>query len=237
MEDHLDTDGLPAEELEEFLAGQLGPACLERFGELALRKELAALLTDGVALEDAVLRLVHRESAFDRVVADEFLGHFLSAMTRIGHFLVSDGLRRYLDSGDLVDSIVGNLWQEFTQVEFRTRREFLAFLGRRMQWKAADKARGLAAGRRREDLHREVDFATAGLSNDDQPGPSTLAMGAEDRDRLILALLRLPPRDREILNRHLRGEDHAEVARALGLQPAAARKALQRAIEKARALF
>lgn len=237
MEENPSQYDAAALELEEFLAAQLGPACLNRFRDPSLQEELQTLRSSGTPLEDAILRLVHREAAEDRAIADEFLSHFLSALMRIGHFAVSDGLRRFLDSGDLVNSVAGALWQDLTRVEFRTRREFLAYLGQRVQWKAADRARGLTTDKRREDLHREVDFEAAGLTDAEQAGPSTLAGTAEEQDRLILVLLRLPPRDREILTRHLRGEDHAQVATALDLNPAAARKALQRAIEKAQALL
>lgn len=227
----------PRERLNRFLQEQLGPACVLAFSQEARIQELQASLADGRDLEDAALAIVHRLSGEDRAIADEFLGHFLDAMMRIGSFSVSIGLRRFLDTGDLVNSVAGALWQDLQAIEFRSRREFLAYLGKRLEWKAADRARGLSAGRRREDLHREVDFADAPPAQEGQDGPATMVVKEEEFDRLALALLRLPPRDRELLTRHLRGENHAAVAEALDLSPEAARKALQRAIVKARAML
>ncbi len=222
--------------VREFLVDQLGPACVERFRDPALQRELDTLLDGGNSLDDAVLRLIHREAAADRAIADEFLGHFLIAMSRIGHFAMSDGLRRFLDTGDLVNSVAGSVWRDLTSIEFRSRGEFLAYLGKRLQWKAADRARKLSAGKRREDRRREVDVEESNRTEKEAPGPSTLAEGVEERERLILALLRLPPRDRELLQRSLRGEDQVQIAESLGMSPEAVRKATQRAIEKARAL-
>ncbi|RMH00910.1 MAG: sigma-70 family RNA polymerase sigma factor, partial [Planctomycetota bacterium] len=191
--------------------------------------------------EDAVLGTAHELAVQDRMIADEFLGHFLVTMMKLGHFAMLPGLRRFLDSGDLVDSVAGEIWRDLMEVEFRTRREFLAYLGRRLKWKASDRQRGLQAGRRREDLRRDprtpegepVELPAPASA----PGPSTILARREEQELLAAALVRLPERDREVLQRHLRGESHEQVAAALGLRPATARQALHRAIERARALI
>ena len=225
------------EELESFLAGQLGPASLERMRAPELRSEWTARLRKGSTLEDAALHILHREASHDRLLADEFLAHFLHAMNRIGHYTLSANLQRFLDTGDLVNSVAGNLWSDMSQFEFRTRGEFLAYLGKRLSWKASDRARQFAAGKRREEKQTPLPEGARDLPERDQAGPGTLAGDAEERDRLILVLLRLPERDREILKAHLRGDSHAEVAESLGLKPEAARKALQRAIQHAREML
>ncbi len=59
-------------------------------------------------------------------------------------------------------------------------------------------------------------------------------MANEERERLALALMRLPERDRLIVRLHLRGEALPEIMRQTGLASEAARKALQRALLRAR---
>ncbi len=231
---------LPRQELELFLIEQLGPACVERFRDPLLQQELAKLLADGMELDDAVLKLVHGLSADDRNLADEFFGHFLSALMRIGHFTVSDGLRRFVETGDLVNSVAGSLWRDFAQTEFHTRRQYLTYCGQRLQWKAADRARSMSTAKRREDRHRSLeleDVEPMSSAGQNKPGPATEVGNREEWDRLAVAMLRLPDRDRMVLQIHLRGGGNADVAEQLSLSPEAARKALQRAIEKARALI
>ncbi|NQU48063.1 MAG: sigma-70 family RNA polymerase sigma factor [Planctomycetes bacterium] len=228
---------LPIEDLDDFLVEQLGHVCHSRFQDPTIRLELQRLLAEGMELEDAVLKIVHRLAPDDRAIADEFFGHFLSALMRIGHFSISEGLRRFVETGDLVNSVAGSLWRDLEKTEFQSRRQFLTYCGQRLQWKAADHSRGLTSGKRREDLHRAVDVEMVGASASKRPGPETEVGRREDWERLSLAMLRLPPRDRKILQFHLRGEGHAEVAKALGLSSEAARKALQRAIEKARSFI
>lgn len=235
LTEHPPTLHTASEGFEAFLAAQLGPVCVQRFREPALRQELESLLAAGQTLEDGVFRLVHREAANDRGLADEFLGHFLSAMMRIGRLTLGDDLRRFLDTDDLVNSVAGSIWKDITKIEFQTRRKFLAFLGQRMRWKAADRSRKMKAEKRREDLHCEIDFNGAGVPHQNQDGPYTLIANNEEHERMILAVTRLPHRDRDIVLRHFRGETHAQIALALDLTPDAMRKALQRALEKARA--
>ena len=93
-----------------------------------------------VDLEDAVLAEVHRVAKTDARVADEFVGYFLSDLMRLGGSALSPGLRRFLDTGDLVQSVLGDLWPELASVRFETRGRFLSYLARRLGWKAGDKA-------------------------------------------------------------------------------------------------
>ena len=58
----------------------------------------------------------------------------------------------------------------------------------------------------------------------------------EDRERLILTLLRLPERDRRLLTLFLQGKPLAEIADKIQLEEWATRKALERAIDRARKL-
>ncbi len=225
------------EELAEFVATELGPASLDCFQQPKVLAQYQQLRADGAEVVDAALCVAHREAIANPAIGDEFLGHFLSSMMRVGSLQMRGGMRRYLDSGDLVNSVMGSLWKDLASTSFTTRSEYLAFLGRRLQWKAADKAKGLAAGKRRQDLQLEIDFEAFGIANAEQAGPATLAGNQEDHERLLALLPRLPPRDSEILRRAWRGEDVTHIADAMGLAKDAARKALTRAIEKAQRLI
>ena len=66
--------------------------------------------------------------------------------------------------------------------------------------------------------------------------PLSAMITREERDQLILRLLRLPERDRDLITMHLRGEPIEVIARELELSRDAAYKALQRAVRRARRL-
>ncbi|MBC8327578.1 MAG: sigma-70 family RNA polymerase sigma factor [Planctomycetes bacterium] len=214
----------------------LGPASSLRFADPAVLAAALRRSRGGATLEDAVLGAAFEVAKQDRLVADEFLGHFLAAMARLGRCHLRPALRRFLDTGYLVQSVLGGLWQEIAAVEFRSRGEFLAYLGQRLQWKASDRARGLRSGRRREDRRAEADPGELPPSGQAE-GPATLAGAREEQELLILAVLKLPDRDRRVLTLHLRGVSPAEIAVELGLEAPAARKALERAVGRARALM
>jgi len=213
--------------------GPAGGAALARPENLAaIRQRLAA----GRDEEDAVMGVAFELAKTDRVLADEFLAPFLATMSRLGHLQLRPSLRRFLDTGDLVQSVLGGLWQDLAQIEYRTRGEFLSYLSQRLKWKASDHARGLEAGRRREDQRAEADLGEL-LPLDGPAGPASRAGGREDRERLLAALLKLPPRDRRALSLQLRGSTTQEIAEELDLRPDATRKLLQRAVERTRALM
>ena len=59
----------------------------------------------------------------------------------------------------------------------------------------------------------------------------------EEEERMVLALLRLGERDRDILQAHLKGETASQLAERYGLSHAAAEKALTRAKQRARRII
>lgn len=236
MIDPIDAD--PKKEAEAVLAfarQHLGPACERLLLEPTRLAAVIQRVRDGRELEDAVLGVVHQAAAQDRAVADEFLSWFLLDLHRIGRSFLAPGLQRYLDSGDLVQSVLGDLWPRLAGARFEDRKRFLAFLSNGLRWKAADWARRLGSARRGED-HRvalppeELPLTAGGAS------PATQAGASEERERLILILARLPERDRELLRLHLQGRTLREIGTATGLSEDAARKAVQAAIARARSL-
>lgn len=212
--------------------GQRSTALLEHpEAAPAVRRHVAL----GFDPRDAALAHVHRHAADDPRLADEFIAYFLRDMLRIGAGALRAGLRRYLDTGDLVQSVLGDLWPELCNVTFESRARFVSLLARRLSWKAGDHVRRLEAGVRREDLRNTG--AELGGAAQEEPGPSTRAELGEDEERLALVLHRLSERDARLLRLRLGGSSIAEVAERLGLSAEAAKKALTRAKERAKTLL
>ena len=145
----------------------------------------------------------------------------------------SSRLRRFLDTGDLVLSVFGDVWADFGDVAFTSRAQYRRLFAQRLEWKAADQARRMTASTRREDLRSSQQPDELHGGHED---PLRDAIRKEEREQLILLLLRLKDRERRLLSLHLKGEPLDAIAAAEGLSPEAARKALARAIEQARQL-
>lgn len=214
-------------------AALLGPAA-ERLLASAPGAALAlARMRAGADADDAVLGLVHAHAADDAELAGEFAGWLMLEMRRAGRGLAGPALRRFLDTGDLVQSVAGDLWPELFELGFETRGQFLALFASRLRWKATDRARAQNAARRREDLRVEPadDELDAARS---APSPATEAGDREDAERLALALGRLPERDARMIRRWLEGENWEKIGASERMEPESARKAVQRAIARAR---
>ncbi|KAA3611844.1 MAG: hypothetical protein DWQ01_07095 [Planctomycetota bacterium] len=225
-----------SEQVRAFCQTHLGPASEEAAAAPETQALILHHLRQGKDLEDAVLTELHRLAPKNRALADEFLSFFLQDLHRAGQFALRPGLQRFLETGDLVQSVLGDIWTELTKLRFESRDAFRAYLRQRLRWKASDHDRRLhrakrSEGRRVEEQPEELGAPAPG------PSPATLVGSREEQELLILALARLPERDREILRRHLRGENHVEVANSLGLGENQARKALQRAIRRASRLL
>ncbi len=225
-------DSLAADVLR-FARAKLGPGAEAMLSDPAAQVLVLSRIRSGFDLEDAVLAEVHRAAADNRRLADEFLAYFLNDLMQLGHRFRSSALERFLDTGDLVQSVVGDLWPNLQSVRFETRGRFLSYLSKRLNWKASDRARRLTAGNRRED--RRVDVEPGDLNRESgDPSPSVAAAREEEREMLALAILRLPERDRRIITLFLKGASVQDIAAEVGLSYDAARMALQRAIRKAR---
>lgn len=222
-----------AERARAYAESRLGPASVAYLVAPETMVLVLGRMRSGRSLEDAVLAEVFRGAARHHELADEFLAHFLADLQSLGHGRISAGLRRFLDTGDLVQSVLGDLWRDVLQVRFETRTQFLSYLAQALRWKSGNEAQRLAAGKRREDLRADLPVEEAAGSG---PRPATLAGAEEERERLALLLLRLPLRDRELLAGFLRGETHQEIGARLGLGPDAVRMGLQRALARAREL-
>lgn len=210
----------------------LGPASATLLGLPESQAVLLSRLRAGLALEDAVLGVVHEAAHTDRDLANEFLAYFLEDLMCAGHGALGGGLRRFLDTGDLVDSVVGDVWPQLRDIQFETRASFISLLAKRIQWKASDRARALGTSKRRED--RRVEVEPGDLVAESEPGASSIAGRQDESDWLVLQILKLPPRDRTILRLHLGGASPRVIADKLGILLEAAQRATHRALERAR---
>ncbi len=194
---------------------------------------------EGAELEDAVLAEMHRILRSNRKVGDEFAAYFMLRMMKMGSKTLpsSSGLRRYLDTGDLVDSVFGDIWGKLAGLKFETRGQFHELFQQRMDWKVKDKVRGFRSRSRAEDLRvpmpDEQELESVGMEEAQPVGHS---IKREQRERYILILLRMKEREARILSLHLKGASIEDIATALDLTYEAARKALSRAIDSARRL-
>lgn len=214
-----------------FAREQLGPASERLVSSAASQALILSRVRAGVAVEDAVLAEVHRAARVDQRAADEFLAYFLDDAHRRGSRLLSDGLRRFLETGDLVQSVFGEVWSSIADLQFETRAQFVALLAQRLRWKATDKARRMQSERRNEHNRHPLPVDELSIPADDRPPSSNLGR-QEETEEMIARLLRLPERDQQLVRLHLRGADMQAIADATGLSPDTARKALSRAIER-----
>ena len=223
-------------EAVEFARGRLGPESERLLREPSQQALLARRLSQGQFLEDAVLAQVFTFLKDRQALQNEFFSYILATGHAQFSGLLPAGLRRFLETGDLVQSVFGDLLGDLQSLWFETRSQFLALLLQRLRWKAADHDKQRKAQRRQEQLR--VSTSPETLQQSDQgPSPASKADDREREERLVLALMRLGTRDREIIKMHLRGEPVERIGESLGLEREAARKALRRALHRARALL
>ena len=216
-----------------------------RFAETCLGDASKAVLSSGEAtdwiiqrmkegfdLEDAALAHLFERARTDHAIAGEFLGYFLADLLRLGSLRVPRGFRNLMDSGDLVQSMLGDFWKGISEVQFETRAQFKSYLSKRIRWKALDKDRWYKARTRREDLRESLADEPVQRSKVAR-SPSSQAAHNEENEDLMLAIYRLPDRDREMLLLQLKGETVSAIGQRFGLSAEAAKKALQRAKRRA----
>jgi len=179
-----------------------------------------------------VLRAIHGQLGKEAGLEEEFIGYFLSRLLQVRMVDLYPGLRRFLDTGDLVQSVLGDLWPQLRALEFRDQSSFTALLVTRLRWKAGSRRRDLHAGKRREDRR------ATGLSPDEIPSqpasPLEGQVSKEEAERTVEALFRLPPQDRTAVRLHMEGASSEEIAQEIGVSVNAARKRLERALRRLR---
>ena len=232
--------GTSSDPVSEFAVAKLGPVSARYLDGATVRAAVNELIDRGTDLEDAVLAQIHGAMSDSPRMADEFAAYFMLDLMKMGRQSMSSSsrLRRFLDTGDLVVSVFGDLWSDLAALRFESRHQFKTLFAQRMRWKATDKARRLGSQRRREDRRvpqqpEEIDDLTTA---DTDCTPLSQSIRQEEKEHLILILLRLKERDRRLLALHLKGDSIDSIAGKLDMSYEAARKALSRAIDQARRL-
>lgn len=205
-----------------------GPA-----GERAL-----ARVRQGVSIEDAVLKEVHASIRSHPSVASEFAAYVIEDMVPLGKASMSSSskLRRFLETDDLINSVLKDMWHDVADLTFETARQFKALFAQRMNWKAIDQARRLNNQTRAED--KRVPEQPEELDHPSQSEDATSqAIRREERDQLYVILTRLSARDQRLIQLRVSGADRAAIAREMGMTYEATCKALQRATAKLRELI
>lgn len=218
-----------------FAEERLGAASLAWLRSPAGIAELERAHHDGRRPEDAALAAAFLRIRDDRAVAEEFIGHFLKRILGVRVVELYPGLRRMLDTGDLAHSVMSDLLPAIPDLKFTTEAAFLSYLIQRMKWKATDRVRSPRA--RTERPTGDPDHVLPKTMDPETSDGLRGLIAEEERGALLIAIHRLPERDRTLLLRYLEGADAKTVAAELALSPEAYRKALQRAIAQARRIL
>ncbi len=210
----------------------IGPHSAEVFqtsaGAAQLNQELSRNLGEPA---DAALRVIHSLGQGDRGLVDEFLGFFFSDLLRLGSGKVGQRLRSMLDTQDLVQSVMEDVWSDIAKLEFRTRGSFLSLMSQRLEWKASDRGRMQTRDCRREDKRVEMPEQLLPLSVD---GQLTQMGDDEDKQKVWLHILRLAEPERTVMTHHMQGDSQKQTATAMGLEEAEVRRAFDRGLYRLR---
>ncbi len=211
----------------------LGPASLAHLARPQVISSLKQRFEIGSEVADAVLAEIHLAAQHQPLLANEFIGCFLSDMMMLGSATSKQGLRRLLDTNDLVQSVIEDLWPELSKLKFTTRAAFLSLLSRRLQWKASDRRRMLGRDKRREDLRLNVEPQDVS-PKENFKSPLSIMDDREEQDLLLTKLMDLPELDRRLVTLHLRGHSVVEMSEILEMERAETDKELQRALRRVR---
>jgi RNA polymerase sigma factor (sigma-70 family) len=213
---------------------QLGPSSARLISEPGYLSLLLSRAERMNSLEDAVFSIVFEFGLNDQEISNEFFGSFLAVLHAKGRRLLAGNLERILGSQDLVQSVIGDLLAK--PIEFQGRAQFLSYLDQGMRWKASS-ARGSARADRQLD-YDPIELDTSPPNQDiEQPGLLSNLESEEDRERLLLGMLRLPESERELMRLYLEGLGAAEIAERTGRTLEATRSALARTRRKILDMF
>ena len=235
----VDGENLSVSQLQQqtFAAEALGEASVRLIGTEEGARDVERRLGEGNQVSDAVLGAVFdalRRGDAEAELADEFFQYLLPHAEARSHGRVAPDLKRHMESRDIAQSVFGNLWQDLSDLEFRTFPQFLSMVIQRIGWKASNRGRDLRRKKRSEDAR--VDLDVGGLGDErSERGPLTELVRAEDRELFIETIMTLPnQRDRRLIMDYLEGCSIREMAESFELAEESTRRALNRALERAR---
>ncbi len=212
----------------------LGSASVEFVQRAHVYSEILDRCAQGTSVGDAVLSVVHGNLRSSRELEGDFAAFVTREMERLSHGLLGNQLRSTTDSNELVQSVLGDLWTSVADLEFTTKKRFLALLRMRVTNKAREKGRRSRALKQGGDQPRER-ISVSGVSQDEDDAVPEAANEREGVERLMAQIPSMKAEDKEVLRLFLEGRSHADMADALGLTEDAARKRLARAKERLKA--
>lgn len=225
------------DEYQAFAARELGPASYRLVQTERGAEDLRRRRVEGVEVSDIVLGTVFdalKRGDGETELAEEFFKFLIPHAEARSHGRVAPDLKRHLESQDLSNSVLGNIWSDVDKLEFTTFPQFLAMVIQRLSWKASNRGRDLRRKKRSEDARVDLDVGEMSDSRSER-SPITELVRAEDYELFIKTIMALPiERERKLIMDHLEGRSVAEMAETHGLEMESARKALRRALNHAR---
>jgi RNA polymerase sigma-70 factor (ECF subfamily) len=187
--------------------------------------------------------LVARARAGDAAALSDLLALHARALLRMIELRFEHGLRGRLEPADVVQEALAEAARRFPEWCAQTAYPFHVWL-RLLTAQSLAEARRRHIGAQMRDARREVAAAPGtGVSSAhvvdglmaSQTSPTQAARRAELRARVLAAVERLEPMDREILAlRHFEGLSNEDAALELGIEPASASKRYVRALQRLR---
>jgi len=217
---------------------QLGSASAAYLESPEARAMLAARLRNHAKVEDATLAVIFRGARTDRRLANEFFAHLFGDLSVSGRSLVTPALRELMETGELVDSVVRDMWRDLERVEFRTRGQFLAFLLQRMEWKKNNRIRGAKRIKRGGELEPVESATLQEVPDPDTRSPLSEAEHVDDLQRIAKLSASLEPAERDmLLLRLIHGYTYGEIGERHGLSANTVKARIDELVERMRDRF
>lgn len=179
------------------------------------------------------VELVRQVRVGDEGAAGELVRLYQPEIRRYIHFRLTDPrLRRFLDSLDICQSVLGNFFARMASGEFELRdpvqlRKLLLVMARN---RLRDEVRRQRRGRRGGGRVHLADGEAVNTAADSQAGP---ASEVEVRELIDALRERLSDENRFLVDQRAAGRAWAEIASQLARSPEALRKQLARAVDRA----
>ena len=182
---------------------------------------IEAHLRTGEGERDAVLFALHEGARtvsnpqLQEALSSAFWNHFAGLLRRIA------GVHEH--SIEALESALGVVWLDRQRLDFRNERQFLAYLRRRMRWRAQSQRRSSSA---------------ASLDNlalmDPGPGPATHVRQEMERSDLRTRIDALPDRERTLILGRLAGKPLDQQMKELQLSESTYRRLLRKSLDRLR---
>ena len=180
---------------------------------------------------DDLKTLIERAKSGDREALDELFLLYRDRIRGLVRRKLGLGLRRNLDSSDLVQSVCMEAMKGLDQLEYRDEKGFIHWLGRIADNTIKDKHRFFAAGKRKVDQEPGLeDPLRVSQATARDATPSRVVGQSEQMELVLQALRRLPEDYRRIITLvRFEKKSHDEAARIMGRDGKSTRMLLARA--------